>query len=221
MSFSVSPGGFNSQFNGDMTGWVIHTGQWWIASSAWLTTQGLTNAWASVSFNDTFSNLDYKVKLWRGGSETIANSILIRGTPAPLSSTGLWDSYYAFQYTRDGRYSVWKRVEGVSSYLQSWTTTTAINQGDAWNELRVVANGSTLDFYINGTLVWTGTDSSLSSGRVGIRMYKETSAAEQLWVDWAILTEGAPDVTDTISDEQMVLNEEANKNKTGTEQNSN
>jgi hypothetical protein len=212
MSFTVSPGGFNSQFNGDMTGWNIYSGQWWIASSLWLTTQGLANSFSSVGHNDSFTDFDYQAKLWRNGDEDWSNSIIIRGKPDPVGSLGEWNDAYYFQYTRSGKFSVFKIVGQSASALQSWTTTSAINTGNAWNTLRVVASGSKFHFYINDTLVWSGSDSTFMSGKVGIAMASEYATSCQLWVDWAVLTEGAPDITDTISDEQKALNEEANKN---------
>ena len=215
---AVSGGGFDSQFNGNADGWEVHSGSWWIDSNAWYTTQGLSGVWSSVSYAADFTNFDYQARLWRDGSDGSANSILIRGTPTPLGSGNLWYSYYAFQYTRDGSYSVWKRVAGTSTCLQSWTASSAINQGSAWNTLRVVANGGNLYYYINGTLVWSGSDFSLSSGRVGIRMHRSSSSTgDQLWADWATLTEGEFEVTETVSDEQQALNEAANEHPRGSE----
>jgi hypothetical protein len=70
-----------------------------------------------------------------------------------------------------------------------WTTTSAINQGSAWNVLRVIANGSNFSFYINGTSVWTGSDSSHTSGRVGVGFYRSASSTgDGFWVDYATLT---------------------------------
>ena len=86
-------------------------------------------------------------------------------------------------------YTDFRRVAGGSAVaIVSWTSSSAINQGDAWNTLRVTANGTSLSFYINGTLLWSGTDSSLSNGRAGLGMYRTTSSAgDQLRVDWARL----------------------------------
>jgi hypothetical protein len=209
---SGSAGGFNSQFNGDMTGWVVHSGPWQIESSQWLTTQGLTSSSSSVSYNANFANFDYQVRMWRDGSEGAANRIMVRGTPNPLDSGNWWYHGYIFQYTRNGYYSVWKVTSGHDVALQSWTLSADINQGSDWNLLRVVASGSNLYFYINGTQVWSGTDTDLASGRAGIGMFSDNPSTDKLWVDWATLTEGAPDVTDTVSDEQRALNEEANRN---------
>jgi len=78
--------------------------------------------------------------------------------------------------------------------VHGWSYSSAINQGDAWNTLRVVASGAHMEFYINGTEVWSGTDSSLAFGRVGIGMYRHAaSTGDRLDVDWAVLsTLGGP-----------------------------
>jgi hypothetical protein len=68
-----------------------------------------------------------------------------------------------------------------------WTYTAAINQGDAWNTLRVVADGTSLTFYINGTWLWSGSYSSLSYGRAGVGLYQDATFGNELLVDWAQL----------------------------------
>ncbi len=185
--------GFDSQFNGDASGWFSYYGNWYF-DSAYLYTEGVADASSSAGTGASFGDLDYSVRMRRYGCNTCGNRILIRGTPLPLDPGQRWYSYYMFQYTRDGYYSVWKRVAGGSSAaLQDWTASPAINTGDAWNTLRVVAEGGRLSFYINGALVWSGTDYSLSFGRVGIGMYRDASSTGNLLqVDWATLAGGTP-----------------------------
>ena len=133
-----------------------------------------------------------------------------------MDSLNHWNRYYYFEYTREGSYSVWKRLPGESEIaLQGWATSTAINTGDAWNTLRVVSNGSNLSFYINESLVWSGADISLTSGRVGIGFFRDDDGIEddELIVDWAKLTTSSPTAgTDMISVEQQTLNKEAHNN---------
>jgi hypothetical protein len=95
--------------------------------------------------------------------------------------------------------------------LQDWTYSPSISTGAAWNILRIVANGSNLYFYINGALVWSGVDASIASGRVGIEFYSPSAlTGDQLWVDWATLTNVAPrEILDSVSAEQQALNEAA------------
>jgi hypothetical protein len=94
-----------------------------------------------------------------------------------------------FQYTRSGYYSVFKVDNDSYTALRDWAPSAAIVQGAAWNTLRVVASGTSLKFYINGTLVWSGSDGSFTAGRVGIGLYRSAdSTGDQLWVDWATLS---------------------------------
>jgi hypothetical protein len=221
----IPPGplpGFNSQFNGSATGWVAHSGAWYIGSS-YIWTNGLSGLWSSISYDAQFANFDYQVRLRRAGCSGCSNNLIVRGTPYPLVDYDAWYSWYIFQYSRDGTYSIWKAVGGgAATALQNWTSSSAINQDSAWNTLRVVANGSNLRFYINGTQVWSGLDSSLTSGRVGIGMYRSsTSTDDELDVDWAklsVLGSGVnkPDVPDEVSPQQQALNDEANRHGGGS-----
>jgi hypothetical protein len=179
---------FDSQFNGSAEGWVSHSGSWYVNSN-YLYTYGLAGTWSSASYVGDFDNFDYQASMLRYGCETCANYIVFRGTPNPLTANNNWYHEYKLQYSRDGSYSVWKRVAGGSAVaLKGWTSTSAINQGDAWNTLRVVANGTSLSFYINGVALWSGSDSSLSSGRAGVGMYRDSESTDnELRVDWARL----------------------------------
>jgi len=210
--------GFDSQFNGSAPGWVSFSGQWYYNTEN-LYTSGLDGLWSTASYDQSFANLDYTARMKRLGCETCSSNLLIRGTPLPLGPENRWDEYYSFQYARDGHFSVFKRVSEVSTPLQGWTYTDVIHQGDAWNTLRVFASGSTLYFSINGTLVWSGTDTSLTSGRVGIGMFGSTDTGDELRVDWATLyTDGGGMImTETVSPEQQLLNDAANLNPTGDE----
>jgi hypothetical protein len=64
---------------------------------------------------------------------------------------------------------------------------------NGWNVLKVTASGSQLKFYINNTLVWSGTDSSFGSGIVGIGMYRDATSGNLLYVDWAKLSTSVAD----------------------------
>ncbi len=200
-----------------------HSGVW-VVDSDYYTTTGLEGKSSSVSYAAVFSSFDYQVRIARGGSnDGDANRIMIRGIPYPLDGEYYWYSNYLFQYSTSGWYSVWKQVAG--SYpvaLQNWTASTAINQGYYWNTLRVVANSSSLYYYINGTLVWSGVDTALGIGRVGIGMYRTSgSSGDRLWVDWATLTtSGAMSsdipISDVVNLEQQTLNDASNENPVGS-----
>ena len=66
--------------------------------------------------------------------------------------------------------------------------------------MRVRAEGSNFEFYINGVLVLSGTDTSLVSGQVGLGMYSNPSSADnELLIDWAALAGGFDDQFSTCS----------------------
>jgi len=189
----VSGGGFNSQFNGDATNWYYLLGMPdWQVSSNYYYTYGSPGVFASTYYGSiydsstSYSNFDYQTKVWRYGS-TSSNGIMVRGVPNPLGSTNRWNTGYGFYYSRDGYFALYRYNSGVATTLLGWTASSAINTGDAWNTLRAYATGTTIYFYINGSLVLTLNGTSLTSGKVGLITYIDNSS-DSYWADWATLT---------------------------------
>ena len=50
----------------------------------------------------------------------------------------------------------------------------------------VYARGTSLKFYINGFLMWSGTASGPASGRLGVLTWRPTGLTEPTYVDWAV-----------------------------------
>jgi len=211
--------GFDSQFNGSATGWEVHSGAWAV-DSAFYSTPGVANFWSSASYVSTFTDFDYQAQLWRYGCNTCSNHLAIRGTPYPLGTNHNWYSYYIFQYTRDGYYSIWKRIDGGTSVaLQNWTFTSAINTYDAWNTLRVIASSGSFYFYINDILVWIGTDTSLIAGRAGVGMYQSVdSTGNYFYVNWATLSPLSASASEILDKYGQVSAEQQALNATSSEQ---
>jgi C1A family cysteine protease len=186
-SFSVSAN-FNSQFTSDAAGWTPVYGTWTIQNSNYYTTPGISHTFASVKHINNYSTLTYRARMKRNGCTGCSNYLIIRGTPTPIqTSYKTWYEDLRFQYTNDGAYSVWQDHLGGYVMIKDFTSTTAIHQND-WNTLMVVANGSAMKFYINGTLVWSGSVSSTpASGQVGLGG-NANATGEQLLVDWATLS---------------------------------
>lgn len=213
-NFNIIASGFNSQFNGSNAPWQIHSGVWSNVSSQWFYTAGLDGAISSASYPANFTALDYRVRVWRYGSNGgNPTRVIIRGIPTPLGALNLWAQGYMFQITRSGLYSVYR--DNLTA-LQGWTATTAINQGSAWNEMRVLAIGSSLRFYINNVLVWSGSDSSFTSGRVGVGMYRGPgTTGNGLYVDYATLSVPADlgaEAFDRIPLAQLHANQKGRRN---------
>mgnify|MGYP001104458280 CR=1 FL=1 len=109
------------------------------------------------------------------------------GRPGSISAEGFWDAGYLLSYTNSGQFSVYKfNPSGGPTAVRNWSASPAILAGD-WNTLKVIAVGNSLKFYINGTLVWSGSDSTLKVGQVGFGFYRDAASGVML-VDWAKAT---------------------------------
>jgi hypothetical protein len=115
--------------------------------------------------------------------------LIVRGTPR-FDYFNDWKTAYEFVYSSYFRqFTVWRGVNGNWTTLKAWTTSPAIVPND-WNTLAVVARGASLKFYINGSLVWSGSDSRIASGQAGLWTWGGGSPDEEFDVDWATLTSG-------------------------------
>lgn len=179
---------FNSSFNGSAAGWSAVKGTWSIASSAYYRSAGLANTGASAKQTSKFGDVTFEVRLKRTGTcASCANRIIIRGNPASLFSTNWWKPSYYFQYDNNGNFSVYEATSASTTVaLKAWTASAAIVK-NGWNTLKVIAVGNSLKFYINGTLVWSGSDTTLKVGQVGFGFFRD-AAAGTMQVDWAKAT---------------------------------
>jgi hypothetical protein len=180
-------GFINSHFSGSTVPWLAVRGTWSNASGVYYYTGGTASQYSSASYStSTFTNQDVTARFWDNGANTDFTCIAVRGTPGTLTAVGEWQHAYIFCYRRDGNYGVWKRVNHVWTALRGWTATGTIVQGSAWNLLRARAVGTSLSFWINGTLLYTVADSSLASGRTGIWTY----GSGGMWTDYVLLNSG-------------------------------
>lgn len=186
LSFAVDAGGFDEQFDTVSGNWTAHSGGWSVVLNDYYHTTGAAGQNASASYDDDFADFDYRARLFRTGCNTCATELWVRASG--FGGNGVPQNGYRFNYNRNGQVAVFKYVNGSASVLQPWTASAAINQGNAWNELRVVANDDSLSYFINGALVWSGTDGAHADGRAGIGMYKSSAGqADALDVDYAVL----------------------------------
>ena len=76
----------------------------------------------------------------------------------------------------DGSYYVGKYVSGTFTFIQSWTTSPYLNLGSTPNTVLVSLQGSSIRAYFNGTLAWSGSDTSIAAGgRLGLLAYSGSS----------------------------------------------
>ena len=188
-SFTIVAGGgcnFTQNFSSTPSDWTQNSGTW-STSGGYYFTPGRAGKSNTSTRNATCGNVDVTARVWKSGTASNATRVIIRASGS-VQSNGRHSNYYSFQITDSGKFSVWKSVNNTASAVKYWTTTNTIHTGNAWNLIRAVASGSSLKFYINGTLVWTGSDSSLSTGKVGVGFYSSnggtSTSGDRLWVDY-------------------------------------
>lgn len=179
-------------FNGSLEGWTVHSGAWYTGTEYIYTYGANPGEVVSISYGLDLTRTDFQARMWRKGSDECLSGIVIRGNPEPLTSVGTWDTGYVLYYQPNGQCAVIKAYYDGGRWVSApyyWTHCPAVNQGEAWNTLRAVADGNQLSFYINDQLIWSGQDSYNSHGRVGIVMRKssEPTTEDELRVEWASL----------------------------------
>jgi subtilisin family serine protease len=190
-AFTLAPvAGFNSQFTSDAAGWTPQNGVWSVAGGSYKSS-GLSSVFVSSAHANNYPTFTYEVRLMRTGCTGCANTIYFRGSPAPLGSDKDWHNGYEFGVSSSGFYYIGYYQNGVWNNITSWTTSALITAN--WNTLKVTANGTYMQFFINGTRVAFGNFSALSTGQVGVGYNRDASSTGNLLsIDYASLTLTAP-----------------------------
>ncbi len=179
---------FHDAFTSSDGNWEIENGNWALDGGYMATEIPALNL-NSISREFDSLNFDYSVRLRRTGCSSCATGVIVRGNPDPLDAFGAWRDGYAMLINNNGEFTIFFFNDGSLTVLQNWTASSAINQGydyqsGGWNIIRVVGNGNTLTFYVNGTMVSTGNDPNPVIGKLGVLVYGNGS-----WnlgqLDWA------------------------------------
>lgn len=191
-TYVSSSKGFIEHFNGDISRWNPLSGRWVNKTGKYLFNR--PDETQSVLYTSAvFSDFDYAVKAKSiGGNSDEADVALVIRADGKVSLGGGCNNCYTFDVAKiEGvsYFSVWKVTNSTPSALQYWAESEVIKDSD-WNVLRVKTNGASMRFYINGVVVWSGIDTTHSSGFVGLESYGTSSSAEThlLYADWAKLT---------------------------------
>jgi hypothetical protein len=161
------PLGFFESFNdGSANDWIPDNINVWTVKGGVYDMTGIRPTGGRLRwsyYNQTFDDFSFDVSTRQTqGSQGNAAGIVFRGSSALTNR-------YEFLISVNGVYMIHKYVSGVRTELVPWTANARIKRGyNIWNRLRVVCIGPSMEFYINGGLVRTLTDSSLSSGRPGV-----------------------------------------------------
>lgn len=184
-------GGFDEPFDADISRWTESQGIWYNADLQRLSTS-VGNDYALASYTDAvFSDLDFSARVRRSDNDDQPTFLSIRDSGV-RTETDCWcanDGCYTFEISPAQNFAVWS-CQGIDwIQLNAIGRSELINAGTAWNEMRVVAEGEELSFYINGSLAWQGNDDTHVSGSVGIGLVNFTDEkANTLDVEWARLS---------------------------------
>lgn len=119
-----------------------------------------SDAWANPgkTFSDVIVEVDARLA---GGTDNNDFGVICRYQR---------DNFYFMLISSDGYYVIGKVLDGEFIYLsdESFVFSDAINLGAASNRVRGDCVGSTLTLYVNGTMLAEITDTSFSTGDVGL-----------------------------------------------------
>lgn len=176
---------------------------WTVVSSQYRAMNTSLDTWMMATYTGAeWDDLSVQADLHREGYTGTSAAIVLRASADMDDGVG---SGYIFQIaTCCNAYGVWKQVNGQWSWLQSWTTSSQVRTDT--NTLTAIAQGNALTFAINGVVVWTGTDSSLTSGRIGLGGYTAVSDPTTHYFDNVLV--GGPEMPSaSISEEQQWYNQ--------------
>ncbi|MBI5824998.1 MAG: hypothetical protein HZB18_13290 [Chloroflexi bacterium] len=199
---------FNSTFNGSSAGWTVVNGVWALNSSAYYKTNGVASQTSSIKHSGTYGDLTYEARMKKVGGGDVG--LIIRGTSTSLTAIKDWRPSYYFGYTNAGTCGVYYvNSSGGYTALKSFAACAGI-VASGFNTLKVKAVGSSLKFYINNTLVWSGSNTALRTGQAGVYTYS-TGA---FYVDWAKLS--TTPTADYYIDAEETLGEEVSEGEAHT-----
>lgn len=118
------------------------------------------NSWRSVSVGKDYRDIILEVEATqKAGQNDNVYGVIVRRVD--------WNNYYNFLISGDGYYKVAK-LQNNNWSTAAWNKSSAIKTGKATNLIRVECNGDKFSFYVNDVLLQSYTDSSFSSGQIGL-----------------------------------------------------
>ncbi|NTW23159.1 MAG: hypothetical protein HGA37_00555, partial [Lentimicrobium sp.] len=155
--------------------------------------------WRSAYYNAEFGDFMYEVEMQRTvGAVTGSMGIYVRGTGLMNPTVGSGSYANVFTITQNGSYWYATLLDGdLMGDWTGWLTSSAINTTGP-NVLSAVASGSTVQFMVNGILVHTVTNTTLTGGYCGVFAHEGTVANTTVW-DYMMIEPGTVVVRDLMT----------------------
>jgi hypothetical protein len=118
---------------------------------------------------------------------------ILRGDQGGLifRADGANSKFYYFRVRRDGSYGLYLYVDTAGTHAQTLANgvTPAVHTGlNIDNLIAVVAQGNTIDLYVNHQLITTVTDGTYGSGQIGLAAAYSTEATDVAYSDLKVWT---------------------------------
>lgn len=168
---------FSDDFeDGNYTGWSTSSGSWSVVTDgSRVLKQSSTsaNCYAYTgSSNWTSYSVEARVKVlaYNGSNRMV-------GLCARFQDT---NNFYFLRFSNSNILEIRKKVNGSTTTLASKSYTCSAGK---WYSLKLTVNGNTLTAYVNGVQQLTATDSTFSSGRIGVTAVSTSVEFDDFIVD--------------------------------------
>ncbi|NCD33956.1 MAG: hypothetical protein EOL87_11150 [Spartobacteria bacterium] len=169
-------GYFTDMFDGtNAPGWEPVDGNWSVSNSAYHAASDQTEFMCSRLKDAAWSNVWIETEVSLSATNMLPHGLVFHSSADFSTSAGI--GYYLLLNQSGGNcyFAVFRQNNTTPAPLQNWTLSSAIKA--TTNTLSVNIEDSSIRCYINGTLVWDGTDDSpLPAGSIALTAYNTTSA---------------------------------------------
>lgn len=200
--------------------WTPFRGKWAVSSGNYVQTP-FFSGWTGSSVANCNTALQVTARMRRVDTSTTTNwnsGVFIKTALNYQTEAvaGYWMAYNKGKEKPDdplskpGQGVIW-RLDGLNFETGAWSGALLCSKYvpitvNGYNTLRVVSNGSSHSFYLNGKLVCSATNATYASGPVMVGGYAPAAAGQSFSVDYlSTTTIGVNSPVDTASDDEAVM----------------
>jgi len=192
------------EFTADSTGWLARPGGLWIVEGGSMSTPGAgaVNAVSSAVIDGYFSEFTYEARVRMGFDAGLPTGVvgndhglILFGSESLTAQNDIVNGYYFHigqKMTSPGaglaQFGIDQVINGVKKPLTGIGYLSGPVNFNGWNALKVVSRGTTLTFFINNIQVYTLTNTSFNSGRLGVYSVSHADPSQIFSMDWARLS---------------------------------
>lgn len=147
------------------------------------------NTWKSACYDREFQDFILEYKFQSNIESYFSRGTFIRsdGFMNKTSANG-----YLININPSGSYSAWKLINGASTNIIPWSSSSAINTlPGAWNVVNIEAVGNKIRIFVNSQFIDEFTDNSFPSGKINLAGYYGSGYNhDNRWDYMNIITDG-------------------------------